>query len=103
MRRGLTTHANATGRLVKNPKRMLASPDKAAVAVTRSRLTTADVNCGHFSLLFSQGASSYCSGTIDILPRLHRFPSIHTVAQNVVRICKCRPSLTVCPPGAHVK
>lgn len=33
---------------------MLASPDKAAVAVTRSRLTTAGVNGGHFSLLFSQ-------------------------------------------------
>lgn len=29
---------------MKNPKRMLASPDKAAVAVTRSRLTTADVS-----------------------------------------------------------
>lgn len=34
------THARATGRLVKKPKRQLARPDKAAVAVIRSRFTS---------------------------------------------------------------
>ena len=38
------THARATGRLVKKPKRQLARPDRAAVAVIRSRLSPEKVS-----------------------------------------------------------
>lgn len=84
---------------MKNPKRMLASPDNAAVAVIRSRLTTVDISVVCSYLFFSNMTFSYCSGKIDTLARLHRY----LWGQTVGHTCKCLRSLTVCLPGADVR
>lgn len=84
---------------MKNPKRMLASPDNAAVAVIRSRLTTVDISVGFSYLFFSNRAFSYCSGRMNSPARLHT----DLWGPKVGHICKCRQFLTIYLPGTDVQ
>lgn len=67
------TYANATGKLVKKPNKMLARPDSAAVAVMRSCLTTTQRSGQKFWDVVTsiKGLGAHCMRRPATLPRLH--------------------------------
>lgn len=96
----METYANATGRLVKKPNRMLARPDSAAVAVMRSCLTTGTsfVRLSCSSIALTGKKNSHRPRRIATRPHLH----ISRLHREVSRRHKVHQFPRGCWPKPHV-